>query len=520
MVVICTMQERHYKTILYFIIAAIFGTLAIQGYWNYKNYQTGKQQLINDVQVSLDNAVNNYYANKTEQRFKDFTFVEELKSADSIINRFRNDSVFMKFDRLDSISKADDTSVDIFVDLQGDKPIKDKGKITSIRYSKTSKKNSDTIFKTFNIGDSSNNSISDFTLSNANKSDSLNNHPLAQLTSQVMYAIAAKKVNLEEIDQLLMKELNSKNIHVNFSLYFQNAFADDQSSGFIPETRSYLTARSNSAFLPKHSFLQINFSNIPETVLKRNIIGLIISLLFILAISGCLLYLLKVIKNQKQLAEVKNDLISNITHEFKTPLATIGAAMEGIQLFNKNNDIEKTQRYAEVSSTQVKKLTTMVEKLLETATLDSENLELNIEETDLVHLLETATTKESVLASNKEVTFNTTAPILSHPIDAFHFENALNNLIDNAIKYGGNHIEVSISRTKNEIEITISDNGKELTNTQSKQIFEKFYRVPKGNTHDIKGFGIGLYYTKAIIEKHGGTIAVQVKPTTFKITLS
>ncbi len=516
MVVICTMQERHYKTILYFIIAAILGTLAIQGYWNYKNYQTGKQQLINDVQVSLDNAVNNYYANKTEQRFKDFAFVEELKSADSIINRFRNDSIFIEFDRIDSISKVDDASVDIILELQENTALGESGKFTSMSFKKGNTRSKDTIYKIFKLNDT----INEFFFNLENKNDSLFSHPLAQLTSQVMYSMAAKKIDLNEIDQLLMKELNSKNIHVNFSLYFQNAFADDQSSGFIPETRSYLTAKSNSAFLPKHSFLQINFSNIPETILKRNIIGLIISLLFILAISGCLLYLLKVIKNQKQLAEIKNDLISNITHEFKTPLATIGAAMEGIQLFNKNNDIEKTQRYAEVSSTQVKKLTTMVEKLLETATLDSENLELNIEETDLVHLLETATTKESVLASNKEVTFNTTAPILSYPIDAFHFENALNNLIDNAIKYGGNHIEVSISRTKNEIEIIISDNGKELTNTQSKQIFEKFYRVPKGNTHDIKGFGIGLYYTKAIIEKHGGTITVQVKPTTFKIILS
>ncbi|MGK0379405.1 MAG: two-component system phosphate regulon sensor histidine kinase PhoR [Patiriisocius sp.] len=317
-----------------------------------------------------------------------------------------------------------------------------------------------------------------------------------------------------------MKEFNRKNIYINFSLFFQNSFGEDQRSGYISDTRSYLSTQSSSAFLPKQSFLQINFSNVPETVLKRNIIGILTSLLFVIAITGCLLYLLKVIKNQKQLAEVKNDLISNITHEFKTPLATIGAAMEGIQLFNKDNDIEKTQRYAKVSATQVNKLTIMVEKLLETATLDSENLELNIEETDLVRLLEIATTKEAVSASDKDVSFTTTATSLTYPVDPFHFENALNNLIDNALKYGGDAIEVSITRTKSVIEIIISDNGNELTTTQSKQIFEKFYRVPKGNTHDIKGFGIGLYYTKTIIKKHGGTIDVQVKPTTFKISLS
>jgi signal transduction histidine kinase len=504
------MQERHYKTILYFIIAAIMGTLAIQGYWNYKNFEAGKQQLINDVQVSLDNAVNNYYATKTEERFREFTFVEELKSADSIVNRFRNDSLFNGLKKVDSISSTIETDVTIFIDFEGD------GNLTPRILKKDTKASADTLYKIFKLKDS----ISDNFFSSENKNDSLFKHPLAELTSQVMYAMAAKKVDLKAIDVLLMKEFNRKNIYINFSLFFQNSFGEDQRSGYISDTRSYLSTQSSSAFLPKQSFLQINFSNVPETVLKRNIIGILTSLLFVIAITGCLLYLLKVIKNQKQLAEVKNDLISNITHEFKTPLATIGAAMEGIQLFNKDNNIEKTQRYAKVSATQVNKLTIMVEKLLETATLDSENLELNIEETDLVRLLEIATTKEAVSASDKDVSFTTTATSLTYPVDPFHFENALNNLIDNALKYGGDAIEVSITRTKSVIEIIISDNGNELTTTQSKQIFEKFYRVPKGNTHDIKGFGIGLYYTKTIIKKHGGTIDVQVKPTTFKISLS
>ena len=229
--------------------------------------------------------------------------------------------------------------------------------------------------------------------------------------------------------------------------------------------------------------------------------------------------MLKIIRQQKQLAEVKNDLISNITHEFKTPLATIGAAVEGIQTFNEANDPEKNKRYAKISEVQVHKLTGMVEKLLETATLDSEQLQLNKEPTDLVALLQNTTNKEAFLASGKNLLFTTNESELMHDIDVFHFENALNNLIDNAIKYGGNIIEMSLKRTTGNIEITISDGGNGLTTAESKQIFEKFYRVPKGNTHDVKGFGIGLYYTKKIVEKHDGTISVSVKPTTFTIQL-
>ena len=506
--VICTMQERNYKAILYFIIVAILGTLAMQGYWNYKNFEDAKQQLINDVQISLDNAVNNYYATKTQERFKKFTFIKEANFADSIVNNFRSDNFFLEFSALDSIATRNDSEVNITIDLTNN-----DGKVTQ-RIIKNSDTLKEKFKKTFTMHDTIHDRL--FSL----KNDSILKHPIAQLTSQVMYSLAAKTIELKTIDSLLAVEFERKNIDVSYTLYLQNPFGEDQSTGSIPDNLTYLTTQSNSSFLPKHSFLQLNFSNVTEFILKKNSIGFLISLLFVIAIIACLLYLLKIIKNQKQLAEVKNDLISNITHEFKTPLATIGAAMEGIQLFNKSNDIEKTQKYVEVSANQVSKLTIMVEKLLETATLDNENLELNIEETDLVHLLEAVTKKEAVVTSTKTVTFKPNVATLTYPVDPFHFENAINNLIDNALKYGGDYIEISITQNKNTTEILVSDNGNELTTTQSKQIFEKFYRVPKGNTHDVKGFGIGLYYTKAIIEKHNGLITVAVKPTTFKITLA
>ena len=105
--------------------------------------------------------------------------------------------------------------------------------------------------------------------------------------------------------------------------------------------------------------------------------------------------------------------------------------------------------------------------------------------------------------------------------DAFHLENALNNILDNAVKYGGDKITTNITTANNHVRISIKDDGKNLTSTQAKQIFEKFYRVSKGNRHDVKGFGIGLYYTKKIIEGHNGSIEVVLKDSTnFIITLS
>jgi signal transduction histidine kinase len=234
-----------------------------------------------------------------------------------------------------------------------------------------------------------------------------------------------------------------------------------------------------------------------------------------------LFYLLKIINKQKELAEIKNDLISNITHEFKTPITTVSAALEAIETFNAIDDKEKTKKYLSISSLQLKKLHLMVEKLLETATLDSENLLLKKEEIDVVELVKNVSLKNELNLEQKNISFNSFKDKFTVTLDPFHFENAISNLIDNAIKYGGNKIELHLNLVLNNLEITIADNGNSIDKSQRDKIFDKFYRIPKGNTHDVKGFGIGLYYTKKIIEKHGGEIHLIPNSTNtiFKITL-
>ena len=135
-------------------------------------------------------------------------------------------------------------------------------------------------------------------------------------------------------------------------------------------------------------------------------------------------------------------------------------------------------------------------------------------------MLRKAATKEVFALKNKAIQFEASVEEIIAQVDIFHFENAINNCIDNAIKYGGNEIFVAIKNDESTIEISISDTGTSLSEEHKKQIFDKFYRVPKGNTHDVKGFGIGLYYSKKIIEKHQGTIVLETNGhTTFKIRL-
>ena len=174
-----------------------------------------------------------------------------------------------------------------------------------------------------------------------------------------------------------------------------------------------------------------------------------------------------------------------------------------------------------MSSIQLKKLHQMVEKLLETATLDSEQLLLKKETIDIVEVVEKLVNKHQLLSIKKEFIFSTNLQPIYINVDLFHFENAVSNLIDNAVKYGGNQIEININSVLKSTEISVADDGNGIDKNQQEKIFDKFYRVPKGNTHDVKGFGIGLYYSKKIIEKHKGIISLSSRKneTIFKINI-
>ncbi len=486
------MNGFKYKSILYFISAVILATLCIQVYWNYKNYQIGKQQLANDVQTSLDNAVDQYYTELATEGSFHF-FGDTLRFPISPIKKrrvFLTDTCFNSF-------RINDSSIKEVAILQS-------GILDSLDFNIT-------IFDSVrmeNIDHSIFEIISD------------SNNPITELSSKIVVSIAEDRLSLVKIDSLFYAELQRKNIGVDYGLSHYGMF--QKTEKLRPEIieQATLETVSNSPYFFRGNKLKAHFTNVTLAVLKKNLVGILLSFLLVASVIICLLYLLKIIKQQKQLAEVKNDLISNITHEFKTPLATIGIAMEAIQKFNAENDSEKNIRYAKISKEQVDKLNMMVEKLLETATLDSEKLELDFETYNLVELLQLASQNEAFTAGEKPISFSSSEEEIHYSIDVFHFENAINNIIDNAIKYGGKDISVEIVRQKNNIEITISDSGTSLTEVHKKQIFEKFYRVPKGNTHDVKGFGIGLYYCKKIIEKHKGNIDLSIKPnTSFKITL-
>ncbi|WCO02122.1 sensor histidine kinase [Psychroserpens ponticola] len=536
------MNDKRYQYILYLIVFVIISTIAIQVFWNYKNYQTNKQQVYNDIQWSLDNAVETYYTTLSKKNFltvinstdtndkTDFSHV----AWDTILKPFKTKIKTIKEQNTghDSIFKI--TTIDISGNDQSDLDSIDNMYINDMFDSYEDYFNKETAsgdtLKTEKFTQLSKDNKRGLTFDKNAKSITANkvfwgkksrdSLKLIKGLSTIYIAMQQDSLDYKKLDSLLISELKNKGVSNDFYVTHLKNKDTLHSSKINNQAEFPIKKNAKTTYLKADEIITLNFKNPVSETFKRSFLGISLSTLLILAVISCLFYLLRIIKHQKQLSEVKNDLISNITHEFKTPIATIGVALESIQSFNVIDDKEKTKNYLDMSSTQLSKLNTMVEKLLETATLDSENLELNTERYNISEVI-TAVIEKHKIQNDKLVHCDIDDNVFIN-VDIFHFENAINNIIDNAFKYGGNQIEIQLKSKSSQIEISVSDNGTSLTKANKDRVFEKFYRVPKGNTHDIKGFGIGLYYTKKIIEKHNGTIQIQLEKqkTTFKIVLA
>lgn len=229
---------------------------------------------------------------------------------------------------------------------------------------------------------------------------------------------------------------------------------------------------------------------------------------------------------QKQVSEIKNDFVNNMTHEFKTPIATIGLAANVLMKEEIVKQPTKLLHYARIISEENKRLKSQVESVLQVALTDAGKIELKLEKIDVHELILQSVNQITVRVHERQGHISTELNAEKHIIqgDKVHISNILHNLLDNAIKYCDKVPELLVA-TKNRgsyLEIMIQDNGKGIPADNLNLIFEKFYRVGSGNLHDVKGFGIGLFYVKNMVKMHRGYISVKSKPgtgTTFAIVL-
>jgi len=238
------------------------------------------------------------------------------------------------------------------------------------------------------------------------------------------------------------------------------------------------------------------------------------------------IYVMRTVLTQKKLAEIKSDFINNMTHEFKTPIATISIANESLKNPKVYSSPEKLDYYTSVIRDENKRMLRQVEVMLQMAQLEKGELKLKHELLKMEEVVEEAINSSLLSVENKngKIELKVTEEIAPITGDRNHLINVISNLIDNAIKYSNEapQIVVSIKNNLDNITIAVKDNGIGMTKEVQKRIFDTFYRATTGNLHDVKGFGLGLSYVRAIIEQHQGTISVESeinKGSTFSIQL-
>jgi two-component system, OmpR family, phosphate regulon sensor histidine kinase PhoR len=236
-------------------------------------------------------------------------------------------------------------------------------------------------------------------------------------------------------------------------------------------------------------------------------------------------FLYRNLMRQRKLTEIKNEFISNITHELKTPIATVGVAIEALRNFNAINDPQRTKEYLDISQNELQRLSLLVDKVLKLSMFEKKEIELKYEPLDLKDVVNEVVSSMRLQIEKYHATVSVNVEgDTSLQGDRLHLLSVVFNLLDNALKYGNGNIAVKFDmrEKQDEVELTVADNGIGISQEYKDKVFEKFFRVPLGNTHNTKGHGLGLSYVAHVIQKHKGKIEVESQPglgSKFIITL-
>lgn len=321
-----------------------------------------------------------------------------------------------------------------------------------------------------------------------------------------------EKNNIKKIDfefaitttSMIGDDLQSKN--------FYNAYSDtvNNASFFFPLEPA---GGSFTTTLAPQELLVIVVPHIKHLVWKQMGWMLLGALIFTLVIFTAFFITIRALLNQKKLSEIKTDFINNMTHEFKTPIATISLAVDALKNEKVINDKTKMDYFSGIIKDENKRMNKQVETILEAALMDKREVQLNVFPLHANTLIQSALNNIELPVKEKngviETHFNAANDLLM--ADDVHFTNIINNLLDNAVKYSKENLRIKLttSNFNGHLRIKIEDNGIGMNKETLNRVFEKFYRAHTGNLHNIKGFGLGLSYVKMIVDAHHGKIKAE-----------
>ncbi|MFM2285529.1 MAG: hypothetical protein RLZZ543_1026 [Bacteroidota bacterium] len=327
------------------------------------------------------------------------------------------------------------------------------------------------------------------------------------------------RVNPQLIDSLLRAELKTAGINTPFEFglydFINNKMFVDHPTDYaeqLMKTRFRVRLFPHDIFYHP-DYLMIYFPEQNRYVFNNLWVMFASSGFFILIIIATFFYTISTIIRQKKLSDIKNDFINNMTHELKTPISTISLACEALSDPDVNRSQTMAANYTRMIHEENKRLGQLVENVLQSALLDKSDFELQLTEVDMHVIIQKVLRSFEMHLNKRKVRLDLKLNALNTIVqgDVVHLTNVVFNLLDNAIKYTPDAPEITIE-TKDvggQFGLSVSDNGIGISRDEQKRIFEKLYRVPTGNIHNVKGFGLGLSYVKVIVEKHHGSIRIE-----------
>jgi len=460
------------------LLSLIIGSLSLLGifisFWLHQVYQEEKSLLEKESSFMVSNAINEYESELMQ------AFINET------IERGDQDSLHINNASFQIMMTTTRDSTDIFIATpeQADTNVHVEMNI-----------NNHASFHT------TENQANDFTTMPARMVDFLNGDSIATIAVRGHFENALNKSDLPQIFQIVkMGNQDSSSLR---------GILVTEESRFLRDGQFGVSAQNYQPYLLKKMLPEIGFS-----LLLFSCIGFAFSMIY------------KNLQHQLRLNEIKKDFVSNITHELKTPITTVGVAMEALSNFNVNNNPEKREEYINISKQELSRLSFLVDKVLTLNEFESTATNLKIESINLLELVNKVVDSFQLQAEKQQATLN--VHTVGHQFDLqgdpVHLTNVLYNLIDNALKYSSTsaQIEMVVMEEEHEIQLKISDNGIGIPESYQDKIFDKFFRVPTGDLHNVKGHGLGLSYVANVIQQHQGKIKVESQEgigSSFKISL-
>ncbi|KAA3438494.1 sensor histidine kinase [Rufibacter hautae] len=331
----------------------------------------------------------------------------------------------------------------------------------------------------------------------------------------------AERLQELKVNDLLTTELANHNINIRYNCTLRTATGSGNLNLILTSSPNVLipsNLRENeyavrlfpNDVMTDPGFLLLNFPDRNLYVWQSLLIPSAISVLFTLIIILTFSFTLYTILRQKKISEIKNDFINNMTHEFKTPIATISLALDALVNPKVRKDEVRVDYYARIIKDENRRMHQQVEKVLQTAQMERRTLQLAFEEVDVHQLIKKAAEPFQLHIEQRQGTLDLKLDARTPYVwaDPGHLANMIGNLLDNANKYSPNAPKIVIQTTtiSKGLHISVEDQGSGMSREAQKKVFEKFYRVPTGNVHNVKGFGLGLSYVKTMAEAHAGSI--------------